>query len=141
EQKERLTKRQTESAEAYQLYLQGRYYWHKSTDEARIKSGDYFQRAIERDPNYALAYAGLADSYAVMAFYGQMPPKEALRKSEEGEVPKNRLEIGERLTEHKRGREEGGGKSRGGEVRKRARDRGREGGRYTGRGTRKGAGS
>ncbi len=86
EQNERLAKPHTESAEAYQLYLQGRYYWHKGTDEARIKSGDYFQRAIERDPNYALAYAGLADYYAVMAFYGQMPPKEALRKSEEAAV-------------------------------------------------------
>src|SRR2546423_2298610 len=86
EQRERLTKPQTESAEAYQLYLQGRYYWHKFTDEARIKSGEYFQRAIEKDPNYALAYAGLSDSYAVMAFFGQMPPKEAWQKSEEAAV-------------------------------------------------------
>jgi len=86
EQKERLTKPQTESAEAYQLYLQGRYYWHKFTDEALIKSGEYFQRAIEKDPNYALAYAGLADSYSAMAFFGQMPPKEAWRKSEEAAV-------------------------------------------------------
>jgi TolB-like protein/DNA-binding winged helix-turn-helix (wHTH) protein/predicted negative regulator of RcsB-dependent stress response len=85
-QKERLTKAHTESAEAYQLYLQGRYYWHKGTDEARIKSGEYFQRAIEKDPNYALAYAGSSDSYTVMAFYGQMPPKEAWRKSEEAAV-------------------------------------------------------
>ena len=86
EQKERLTKPHTESAEAYQLYLQGRYYWHKFTDEALIKSGEYFQRAIEKDPNYALAYAGLSDSYAAMAFFGQMPPKEAWRKSEEAAV-------------------------------------------------------
>ena len=86
EQKERLAKPHTENAEAYQLFLQGRYYWHKSTDEARIESGEYFQRAIEKDPNYALAYAGLADSYAVMAFFGQMPPKQAWRKSEEAGV-------------------------------------------------------
>src|SRR5262249_33065020 len=86
EQRERLAKAQTENAEAYQLYLQGRYYWNKRTDEALIKSGEYFQRAIEKDPNYALAYAGLSDSYTVMAFYGQMPPKEAWRKSEEAAV-------------------------------------------------------
>ena len=86
EEKDRLNKRQTESAEAYQLDLQGRYYWHKGSDEARIKSGEYFQKAIEKDPNYALAYAGLADSYHVMAFYGQMPPKEAWQKSEEAAV-------------------------------------------------------
>ena len=86
EQKERLAKPHTENAEAYQLFLQGRYYWHKSTDEARIESGEYFQRAIEKDPNYALAYAGLSDYYAAMAFFGQMPPKEAWRKSEEAAV-------------------------------------------------------
>src|SRR5205085_2373391 len=86
EEKQRLTKPQTESAEAYQLYLQGRYYWRKFTDEARIKSGEYFQRAIEKDPNYALAYAGLSDTYSTMAFFGQMPPKEAWRKSEEAAV-------------------------------------------------------
>ena len=86
EQKERLAKPHTENAEAYQLFLQGRYYWHKGTDEARIESGEYFQRAIEKDPNYALAYAELSDYYAVTAFYGQMPPKEALRKSEEAAV-------------------------------------------------------
>jgi tetratricopeptide (TPR) repeat protein len=86
EQKERLAKRQIESAEAYQLYLQGRYYWHKTTDEALTKSGQYFQRAIEKDPNYALAYAGLSDSYAAMAFFGQVPPKEAWGKSEEAAI-------------------------------------------------------
>ena len=86
EEKQRLTKPRTESAEAYQLYLQGRYYWRKFSDEALIKSGDYFQKAIGKDPNYALAYAGLADSYSAMAFNGQMPPKAAWQKSEEAAV-------------------------------------------------------
>ena len=86
EQKERLDKPQTESAEAYQLYLQGLYYRRKITDEARIRSGEYFQRAIEKDPNYALGYAGLAGYYGSMANFGQMPPKEAWRNSEEAAV-------------------------------------------------------
>jgi len=85
-QKQQLTKAPTESAEAYQLYLQGRYYWHKFTDEGLVKSGEYFQRAIEKDQNYGLAYAGLADSYAAMAFFGHLPPKEAWQKSEEAAV-------------------------------------------------------
>jgi serine/threonine protein kinase/Flp pilus assembly protein TadD len=86
EQKERLAKPQTESPEAYQLYLQGRYYRRKNTDEARIKSGEYFQKAIEKDPNYALGYAGLAGYYGSMANFGQMPPKQAWRNSEEAAV-------------------------------------------------------
>jgi len=86
EQKERLIKPHTESAEAYQLYLQGRYYRLKNTDEARIKSGEYFQKAIEKDPNYALGYAGLAAYYGSMANFGQMPPKEAWRNSEQAAV-------------------------------------------------------
>jgi TolB-like protein/DNA-binding winged helix-turn-helix (wHTH) protein/Tfp pilus assembly protein PilF len=86
EQKERLAKPQTESAEAYQLYLQGLYYRRKITDEARIKSGECFRRAIEKDPNYALGYAGLAGYYGSMANFGQMPPAEAWRNSEEAAV-------------------------------------------------------
>src|SRR5437667_7050172 len=86
EQNERLAKPQTKSAEAYQVYLPGRYYWHKMSDEGRVKSGEYFQKAIEKDPNYALAYAGLSDYYAAMAFFGQMLPEEALRKSEAAAV-------------------------------------------------------
>jgi len=86
EQKEQLTKRYTENTEAYQLYLQGRYYLRKFTDEGRIKSLDYLQKAIEKDPNFALGYAGLADSYSNLALFGQMPPKEAWQKSEEAAV-------------------------------------------------------
>jgi TolB-like protein/DNA-binding winged helix-turn-helix (wHTH) protein/Tfp pilus assembly protein PilF len=86
DQKERLAKPQTGSAEAYQLYLQGRYYRRKNTDEARIKSGEYFQKAIEKDPNYALGYAGLAGYYGSMANFGQMPPNEAWQNSEEAAV-------------------------------------------------------
>ena len=85
-QKERLRKASTESAEAYQLYLQGRYFANKATDEARARSSEYFQKAIEKDPNYAEAYAALAHSYGAMSNYGQIPPKEGWRKAEEAAV-------------------------------------------------------
>jgi len=84
-QKERL-KAHTESPEAYQLYLQGRYFAGKRTDEARTRSNDYFQKAIEKDPNYAEGYAALAHSYGALANYGQIPPKEGWRKAEEAAV-------------------------------------------------------
>jgi eukaryotic-like serine/threonine-protein kinase len=77
-------KSDTKSNEAYQLYLQGRYYWQKSgAGEANLKMGDYFQKAIAIDPNYALAYAGLADYYATMGLSGRMPGAQAWPKSEE----------------------------------------------------------
>ena len=60
-QKSRLAQRPTENGEAYQLYLRGRFYWNKRTAEGVNKALGYFQQAIDRDPNYALAYAGLAD--------------------------------------------------------------------------------
>jgi len=66
EAKKRLVKRYTENTEAYQLYLKGRYYWNKRTEEGFRRGIEYFQQAIEKDPNYALAYAGLADSFALL---------------------------------------------------------------------------
>jgi serine/threonine protein kinase/Tfp pilus assembly protein PilF len=71
-----------ENAEAKKLYQQGDYYWRKNTDEATIESGEYFKQAIEKDPNFALAYVGLAKYYIVMAGFGNMRPKEALPKAE-----------------------------------------------------------
>ena len=65
EQTTNLTKNQTQNTEAYQLYLQGRYHWNKRTEAATNKAIEYFQQAIEKDPSYALAYVGLADSYIV----------------------------------------------------------------------------
>jgi len=66
EEKQRLTKPATQSTEAYQLYLKGRYYWNKRTEDGLNKARDYFNEAIVVDPNYALAYAGLADAYLVL---------------------------------------------------------------------------
>jgi len=67
-QKSRLAQRPTENGEAYQLYLRGRFYWNKRNAEGVSRAMGYFQQAIDRDPNYALAYAGLADCYYVTFF-------------------------------------------------------------------------
>ena len=80
-EKKQLTKRATENIEAYHLYLKGRYYWNKRTGPALIKGRDYFRQAIDVDPNYALAYAGLADSYTVLASWNIVPSNEAFPKS------------------------------------------------------------
>jgi TolB-like protein len=65
EQREQVTRRYTDNAEAYQLYLKGRFYWNKRTAEGFNQAIDYFRQAIEKDPNYALAHAGLADCYVL----------------------------------------------------------------------------
>ena len=74
----------TTNPEAYRLYLEGRQQWYGRTPEGMMKSIGLFQRAIVADPNYALAYAGLADSYTVAAGYGGLvPPREALPLADE----------------------------------------------------------
>ena len=73
----------TSDPEAYQLYLKGRYYWEKRTPETLDKSRDYFTQAIEKDPNYALAYLGLADYYDVIPDYAPVPSSEAAPKARE----------------------------------------------------------
>jgi len=65
EETELVRKRYTNNAEAYQLYVKGRYLWNKRTVEGLAKAIEYFNQTIAKDPNYALAYAGLADAYAV----------------------------------------------------------------------------
>jgi TolB-like protein/Flp pilus assembly protein TadD len=76
-EEERLTKRFTESSEAYQFYLRGRYCWNKRTPEDIRKGYRYFQQAIEKDASYALAYSGLADCYSHLCALGVIAPKEA----------------------------------------------------------------
>ncbi|PYS89892.1 MAG: hypothetical protein DMF64_16475 [Acidobacteria bacterium] len=73
---EHLTKRYTESAEAYQFYLRGRYCWNKRTEEGLKKGIAHFERAITLDPQYARAYAGLADCYDVLSGMNMLPPHE-----------------------------------------------------------------
>jgi TolB-like protein/Tfp pilus assembly protein PilF len=82
EEKKRLVKRYTENSAAYQLYLKGRYYTNKRTEEWIKKGIEYFQQATDTDPNYALAYAGLADAYAFLASStGGMPPRDTYPKA------------------------------------------------------------
>ena len=71
----------TRDPEAYQLYLKGRYYWGKRTQESLEKSKEYFDQAIQKDPNYAQAYVGLADYYNVVSDYSPIPDSEAGPKS------------------------------------------------------------
>ena len=67
--RKRVTKRHTDDPVAYQTYLQGQYHWNKGTIAGYKKAIEYFQQAIAKDPNYALAYAGLADSYLLLGSY------------------------------------------------------------------------
>ncbi|HEY4282559.1 MAG TPA: tetratricopeptide repeat protein [Chthoniobacterales bacterium] len=76
EEQQRLTKHYTDNAEAYQLYLKGRFYWNKYTPEGFQKSIGYFKQALEKDPNYALAYSGLADSYSLIGEMAYAPSHE-----------------------------------------------------------------
>ncbi|HEY2919514.1 MAG TPA: tetratricopeptide repeat protein [Candidatus Binatia bacterium] len=73
---QRLAKNYTENAEAYQLYLKGRYHWNRRTRKDQDKAVEYFNQAIAVDPNYALAYAGLADAYPFTTL-GTWPEKNA----------------------------------------------------------------
>lgn len=83
---EKLAKNYTENAEAYQLYLQGRFFWNKRTPANLQKSIEYFQEAIEKDPNYALGYAGLSDAYTLLAYYGAATAQEALPKAKNAAI-------------------------------------------------------
>lgn len=75
-EEKRLTAHVTENVEAYQLYLKGRYHWNKRTPDGIQKAIESFQQAIEKDPGYALAYAGLADCYHVPA--NPLPPRKKM---------------------------------------------------------------
>ena len=81
EEKGQITKRHTDNAEAYQLYLMGRYHLNRLTDDGFLKGRDYFQKAIDKDPNYALAYAGLADAYSRLSGFNALPPKDGYPKA------------------------------------------------------------
>ena len=96
-EKELLTKRHTENSEAHQLYLKGRYFWNKRTVEALNKGIGYFNEAVEKDPSYAMAYVGLADSYSLLSDYNGLPPKEAYPQARKAVA--QALELDERLAE------------------------------------------
>ena len=97
EERVELVKRYTDNPAAYDLYVQGRFLWNKRTPEEMLESIKYFERAIEVDPTYTLAYTGLADSYIVSGEWGLLRPKEAYQKAKTAAL--KALEIDERLAE------------------------------------------
>jgi serine/threonine protein kinase/tetratricopeptide (TPR) repeat protein len=80
-QQQVLVKPATDDLEAYTLYLKGRLFWNRRTEQALWQGLEYFQRAIARDPAFAQAHAGVADSYAILGFYSALPPTEAFPKA------------------------------------------------------------
>jgi eukaryotic-like serine/threonine-protein kinase len=81
EQQQAVGKNYTQNTEAYQLYLRGRYHWLKETPEDYEKAREYFEKAIQEDKSYALAYIGLSNYYSAQAIHGFGPPKELWDKS------------------------------------------------------------
>lgn len=96
-EQQRATKNYTANAEAYQLYLQGRFYWNKRTADSYQKALDYFRQAIEKDPNYALAYSGLADCYSFLSSQGIRSPQDVFPLAKEAAV--KAIEIDNSLSE------------------------------------------
>jgi len=76
-ERERLTRRHTDDAEAYQAYLKGRYFWSRFTGEWLERSFGFFREAVEKDPGFSLPHAGLADAYLILGFSGLVSPREA----------------------------------------------------------------
>lgn len=81
EEKRRIQKSPTTSSEAHSLFLKGRYFWNERKLESIKRALDYFNKAIEKDPEFALAYVGMADCYNVLADHGHVPVKEAVQKA------------------------------------------------------------
>jgi len=97
QEKDAISNHPTENSEAHQLYLKGRYFWNKRTANGLKTSISYFNQAIEKDPAYGPAYAGLADAYAVLPNYSQTPGKEAYPRAEAAAM--KALEIDDNLAE------------------------------------------
>lgn len=93
----RLAKHYTDSPEAYQAYLKGRFHWNKRTAESMERSVEFLNEAIEKDPSYALAYAALADTWFSRGWYRYVVPKEAYEKAKAAAT--RSLEIDDRLAE------------------------------------------
>ena len=97
QEKAAVVKRHTEDHVAYKLYLLGRHHWNNRTEEQMLKGLDYFYKAVEKDPNYALAYTGIAESYNMLAHHGFLYPNEAYPKAKD--AVKKALEIDDMLSE------------------------------------------
>jgi serine/threonine protein kinase/Tfp pilus assembly protein PilF len=97
ERQKPLVKAGTRNLEAYELYLKGRFHWNKRTPEGMQKAIECFQKAIEEDPTYALAYTGLADNYNLASFLNFFPPGEVMPKAKAAAA--KALEIDDSLAE------------------------------------------
>ena len=99
EEERQIAKRYTDNEEAFRLYIKGRFFWNKRTADGLKTAINYFQQAIEKDPTYALAYSGIADSYIVLASWSvnEVSPDEAMPKAKAAAL--KALEIDNTLAE------------------------------------------
>jgi TolB-like protein/Tfp pilus assembly protein PilF len=97
QEEERLAAANQVRPEAYQAYLKGRFFWNKRSEEGLNKAIDYFKEAIEKDPDFSLSYAGLADSYSILPQYSPVASNEAYLKAKEAAL--KALEIDPALAE------------------------------------------
>ncbi|MBC7874698.1 MAG: tetratricopeptide repeat protein [Ferruginibacter sp.] len=97
DQQQVLKKRYTDNTEAYQLYLQGRFFWKKRNEQGLKSAIRHFEKALEKDPDYALAWAGLADTYSLMGEYTSIPRSVFLPR--QMEAVKRALELDDQLGE------------------------------------------
>ncbi|OLD56928.1 MAG: hypothetical protein AUI54_04515 [Acidobacteria bacterium 13_1_40CM_2_56_5] len=97
EERNLIAKRYTRSPEAYTLYLKGRFHWNKRTGEGLKKGIDYFEKAIQKDPQYGLAYSGLADCYNLLSLYSALPPNKAMPRAKA--AARKALQLDESLAE------------------------------------------
>lgn len=97
EDRKRVEKVYTTDPEAHQLYLKGRFHWNKSDVRDFELAAEYFRQAVERDPNYTLAYTGLADTYALMPLYGNFRPREYMPQAKQAAL--KALELDENLAQ------------------------------------------
>jgi DNA-binding winged helix-turn-helix (wHTH) protein/TolB-like protein/Tfp pilus assembly protein PilF len=93
-EKQRMKKRYTDDPEAYQLYLYGRYFWNRRTADGLRKAAAYFTQASEKDPSFALAYAGLADSYCLFDYYSVLPANQSYPKAKDAALKALSLDPG-----------------------------------------------
>jgi tetratricopeptide (TPR) repeat protein len=93
----KLIKRYTDDLEAYDLYLKGRYFWNRRYEGGLQKSLEYFNQTIKKDPSYAPAYAGIADSLSILGVFGWLPPEQAFPKAKATAL--KAIEIDDRLAE------------------------------------------
>lgn len=97
EQKKRLRKRPTVNPDAYQEYLRGRYHWHSSTPGSATRAVEHFEKALEYDAGYALAYAGLGNAFGALAYYGHVAPQDGFPRARAAAL--QALEFDDRLAD------------------------------------------